>query len=91
MYIVEMDVFHQLHCLNTLRKSLYPEIYPYNNVTVSRSLHEAKVYFAKYFVLQFSHGISDREHLEHCVNSIRESLMVSFALLWLPLSADRSR
>lgn len=35
MYVVELDVFHQLHCLNTLRKKLYPEIYPKNNATVS--------------------------------------------------------
>ena len=26
-YIVELDVFHQLHCLNALRKSFYPERY----------------------------------------------------------------
>jgi hypothetical protein len=24
-YIVELDVFHQLHCINDLRKILYPE------------------------------------------------------------------
>ncbi|KAH8897640.1 tat pathway signal sequence [Thozetella sp. PMI_491] len=26
-YIVELDVFHQLHCLNMLRKLAYPEVY----------------------------------------------------------------
>ena len=26
-YIIELDVFHQLHCLNAVRKSLYPERY----------------------------------------------------------------
>lgn len=41
---------------NTLRKSLYPERYPHNNVT-------------------FATGISDLEHLDHCINSIRENLM----------------
>ncbi|KAF8319620.1 hypothetical protein DL93DRAFT_2074553 [Clavulina sp. PMI_390] len=34
-YAVLMDVFHQLHCLNALRKSLYPERYPKNNMTFS--------------------------------------------------------
>ncbi|KAF9063608.1 hypothetical protein BDP27DRAFT_1231783, partial [Rhodocollybia butyracea] len=27
-YITSLEVFHQLHCLNLLRKSLYPEYYP---------------------------------------------------------------
>jgi hypothetical protein len=26
-YIVELDVFHQLHCLNSLRKLTYPDVY----------------------------------------------------------------
>ncbi|KAH6954738.1 hypothetical protein DER45DRAFT_315089 [Fusarium avenaceum] len=26
-YIVELDVFHQLHCLNMLRKLVYPDVY----------------------------------------------------------------
>ncbi|KAJ6531180.1 hypothetical protein B0H19DRAFT_1082138 [Mycena capillaripes] len=27
-YIAELDVFHQLHCLNTIRKALHPSYYP---------------------------------------------------------------
>lgn len=27
-YLVELDVFHELHCLNDLRKMLWPEFYP---------------------------------------------------------------
>ncbi len=26
-YIIELDVFHQLHCLNMLRKLVYPDAY----------------------------------------------------------------
>ena len=26
-YVVELDIFHQLHCLNSLRKTLYPSRY----------------------------------------------------------------
>lgn len=26
-YVVEIDVFHQLHCLNYVRKALYPDRY----------------------------------------------------------------
>ncbi|KAF9453956.1 hypothetical protein P691DRAFT_770961 [Macrolepiota fuliginosa MF-IS2] len=32
-YVIQMDVFHQLHCLNMLRKALYPEYYPIGNVS----------------------------------------------------------
>jgi hypothetical protein len=27
-HLVELDVFHQLHCLNDLRKALYPDRWP---------------------------------------------------------------
>jgi len=27
-YLIELDVFHQLHCLNDLRKAFYPDRYP---------------------------------------------------------------
>lgn len=27
-HIVQLDVFHQLHCLNMLRKTIYPDVYP---------------------------------------------------------------
>lgn len=33
-YIVGLDVFHQLHCLNHLRKTLYPDRYRiFDNLT----------------------------------------------------------
>ena len=28
LYMVELDVFHQLHCLNLLRKLVYPKTFP---------------------------------------------------------------
>jgi len=30
-YMAQVDVFHQLHCLNTLRKLVYPEYYNYSS------------------------------------------------------------
>ncbi|KAJ4485578.1 hypothetical protein J3R30DRAFT_1378097 [Lentinula aciculospora] len=27
-YMIALDVFHQLHCLNEMRKAMYPEYYP---------------------------------------------------------------
>jgi hypothetical protein len=52
-YVVQLDVFHTLHCLNLLRKRLYPDVYPPDG-------SEDGVY-----------------HLEHCVESIRQSLQCS--------------
>jgi hypothetical protein len=37
-YMVELDVFHQLHCLNALRKLVYPEVFP---VDLTSSSNEA--------------------------------------------------
>jgi hypothetical protein len=49
-YMANLEVFHTAHCLNMLRKMIYPEYYkPY--------------------------GAAERGHLEHCVETIRQSLM----------------
>jgi hypothetical protein len=50
-YVVQLDVFHTLHCLSILRKRLYPDIYPPDN-----------------------RGEDGIDHMEHCVESIRQSL-----------------
>ncbi|KAK6969383.1 hypothetical protein R3P38DRAFT_3243499 [Favolaschia claudopus] len=53
-YIAELDVFHELHCLNMIRMALDPEYYPEWNIKlVQRS----------------------REHVSHCVDWLRESIM----------------
>ncbi|KAL1747969.1 hypothetical protein HDZ31DRAFT_60839 [Schizophyllum fasciatum] len=54
-YLGQLDVFHQLHCLNYLRMSLSPERY---KPIIREDL------------LEF-------EHLNHCIDSIRQSLMCS--------------
>ena len=51
LYVVQLDVFHTLHCLSLLRKRLYPDVYPISNK-----------------------GEENIDHLEHCVESIRQSL-----------------
>ncbi|KAJ6461976.1 hypothetical protein DFH09DRAFT_1494536, partial [Mycena vulgaris] len=53
-YIIELDVFHQLHCLNTIRKALDPTYYPKWNIS--------KPGFAQ-------------DHISHCVDWIRHSIM----------------
>ena len=58
-YMVELDVFHQLHCLNLLRKLVYPEKFPTDLSSSSEK------------------GTDNIYHLEHCYDSIRQSLMCS--------------
>ncbi|KAJ7349881.1 hypothetical protein DFH08DRAFT_807217 [Mycena albidolilacea] len=53
-YIAELDVYHELHCLNTIRKALDPVYYPEWDIT--------KVQYA-------------RDHISHCVEWIRSSIM----------------
>ncbi|KAF8993370.1 hypothetical protein BDQ17DRAFT_1312361 [Cyathus striatus] len=49
-YIAGLDVFHQLHCLNLVRRALNKDHYP-NDVHLTE------------------------EHISHCVDSVRQSLM----------------
>ncbi|KAK0127739.1 hypothetical protein ONS96_007253 [Cadophora gregata f. sp. sojae] len=53
-YVVQLSVFHLLHCLNLVRRGLYGEVDMSNN--------------------DDSLGI---EHLDHCVDHIRQSIMCS--------------
>ncbi|KAL0937293.1 uncharacterized protein CTRU02_207024 [Colletotrichum truncatum] len=61
-YLVELDVWHELHCLNDLRKLLYPEVYggllevTLSNGTINRDTDAFR-------------------HWDHCVDSIRQTLM----------------
>lgn len=60
-YAVQLNVFHQLHCLNMLRKRLYDDqLYPPD------------------------HELMGIEHLEHCYDALRQSLMCSADITPLP-------
>lgn len=59
-YIGGLDVFHQLHCLNMVRKYFYPARY---NTSVINP--DGTVNFKKWL------------HMDHCIDSIRQSLMCS--------------
>ncbi|KAI0079448.1 hypothetical protein K474DRAFT_1639618 [Panus rudis PR-1116 ss-1] len=58
-YNVNLAVFHQLHCLNLIRKGLSPDYYrdPVTGMIAGFAPHEWE------------------EHVSHCVDSIRQSLM----------------
>ncbi|KZP29098.1 hypothetical protein FIBSPDRAFT_1039098 [Athelia psychrophila] len=52
-YVIALDVFHQLHCLNMMRQALAPDHYPMSRIN------------------------DGFDHVDHCANSLRESLMCS--------------
>ncbi|KAF2181035.1 hypothetical protein K469DRAFT_671634 [Zopfia rhizophila CBS 207.26] len=72
-YMVGIDVFHQLHCLNVIRRSFYPQRYPEFGM------------WHKNGTLNMVNWV----HLDHCIESIRQSLTCSsdvspMSLNWLP-------
>ncbi|KAF2672750.1 hypothetical protein BT63DRAFT_359391, partial [Microthyrium microscopicum] len=58
-YITDLDVFHQLHCLNAVRKLIWPEYYHTLDNLVGKTRTKSQ------------------EHLDHCIDSLRQSLMCS--------------
>ncbi|POS70315.1 hypothetical protein DHEL01_v211291 [Diaporthe helianthi] len=58
-YMMLLDVFHQLHCLDEFRKLLYPKHYN-SSFLASDGVH------LKYW---------DWYHMDHCVESLRQSIM----------------
>ncbi|CZT12549.1 uncharacterized protein RCO7_11740 [Rhynchosporium graminicola] len=59
-YVIELDVFHQLHCLNMIRKALHPDYYKPHMIAADGEDE----------LLGF-------HHIDHCVDTIRQSLMCS--------------
>jgi len=58
-YIVSLDVFHQLHCLNMIRKALWPARYAPEDIGKAHIPEDPDEF----------------DHNDHCINSIRESIM----------------
>ncbi|OAL22819.1 hypothetical protein AYO22_06727 [Fonsecaea multimorphosa] len=61
-YLITIDVFHQLHCLDFVRKRLYPSRYD----TVADLAKDRN-----------GSRALEIEHTEHCIDSIRQSLQCS--------------
>jgi len=64
-YVVGLDVFHQIHCLDMVRKALTPERYHHALHRPGLPIPEPKA------------GEPAFDHIDHCINSVRESLMCS--------------
>ncbi|KAK7052481.1 hypothetical protein R3P38DRAFT_2860572 [Favolaschia claudopus] len=62
-YIAELDVFHNLHCLNKVRMALDPDYYPdWRISTTNNHIPSQK---------------NATDHVGHCIDWIRQSLMCS--------------
>ncbi|KAK3322987.1 hypothetical protein B0H66DRAFT_621021 [Apodospora peruviana] len=59
-YIIELDVFHQLHCLNMIRKALHPEYYKPHAAGPNPGDEDE---------------LLGPEHIDHCGDAMRQSLM----------------
>ncbi|OAA60110.1 hypothetical protein ISF_06121 [Cordyceps fumosorosea ARSEF 2679] len=66
-YMVGLDVFHQLHCLNMIRQSMYPKRY---NSSIIRD--DGTVDFLAW------------AHIDHCIESLRQSLTCSADVSAIP-------
>ncbi|KAJ7869753.1 hypothetical protein B0H14DRAFT_2726991 [Mycena olivaceomarginata] len=60
-YIAELDVFHNLHCLNKVRMALDPDYYPDWRISTSKN----------YIPTQKN----ATDHVAHCIDWIRQSIM----------------
>ncbi|EUC46487.1 hypothetical protein COCMIDRAFT_92693 [Bipolaris oryzae ATCC 44560] len=78
-YHFEPDVFHSLHCLNTIRNELQPVLYNISNEHTAHSQTERKI----------AEKLGDPrwhiKHMEHCLDRIRQALMCHGDLTASPL------
>lgn len=69
-YYGTIEVFHHLHCLNTIRQYVHRDAYPADLVPWLFQVNTAEV---------------AKEHVEHCIGTLREALMCNADLtpyLW---------
>ncbi|CAK7198510.1 hypothetical protein SEUCBS139899_001171 [Sporothrix eucalyptigena] len=83
-YMVSLDVFHQLHCLNMIRMALRPDHYKGHTALQDRtfSRHE-----------DADEELFGTDHIDHCMDSIRQSLMCNAdtsVLVWSWDAATRA-
>jgi len=86
-YVVSLGVFHQLHCVNHLRKALYPDEYPglwtyHANGSVDHStilsLHWGMVVHLSGDILKDQQPMkltSPPTFADHCIDILRQTLM----------------
>ncbi|KAI0190111.1 hypothetical protein F4808DRAFT_467142 [Astrocystis sublimbata] len=60
MYLVQLQVFHDLHCLNLIRKWVYMDVYPDQ---------------AEWIDGRINHDHINALHVDHCIDALRQSIM----------------
>ncbi|KAH6613836.1 hypothetical protein C7974DRAFT_466359 [Boeremia exigua] len=73
-YLFELDVWHSLHCLNDLRKLLYPERFQ----LLQRLTKDGKI----------DRNSFAFRHWDHCVDTLRQSLMCQSDVAPLPFHVN---
>lgn len=91
-YVIGLDVFHQLHCLNHLRKILYPDRYRIFDNLTGVNLTLAIDHTGLLLDVQNApFDGSPNGFVEHCVDSIRQSLMCSVDISTIYWQWDTAR
>ncbi|KAL6152861.1 hypothetical protein ACJQWK_03994 [Exserohilum turcicum] len=68
-YHFEPDVFHSLHCLNSIRVHLHPVLYNVSSTQDAHSKTEEQI------MKLVNDPMWKRNHLEHCLDRVRQALM----------------
>lgn len=89
-YVIQLEVFHNLHCLNMLRMTIYPDQYPdmvayHDNGTINhgtlQALHMGELNHtlleSLYFALSMLRKTDKLSNtsLDHCLDALRQSTM----------------
>ncbi|CAK48457.1 hypothetical protein AnigIFM63604_006335 [Aspergillus niger] len=81
--IYGLGVYHQLHCLNRLRKSFYPDIFYPNMSTEQIEIHKSSYKHAANTISYTTNSYSD-----HCFDAIRQAILchgdISLIYWWDP-------
>ncbi|VTT64839.1 unnamed protein product [Fusarium fujikuroi] len=84
-YVIELNVFHQLHCLvgdtNASMSSMIPPIRRSSDTAQNMIRKRLYIEDGKY---DPNHKLTGIEHLEHCYDALRQSLMCSADITPLP-------
>ncbi|EKG10358.1 hypothetical protein MPH_12550 [Macrophomina phaseolina MS6] len=88
LYWIKLDVFHQLHCLVS---SMFPrrvQVFPTNIQTPLMQNALRMSVWSDYYTDEYYAAILEKDHLAHCVDSLRQSIMCHSDITPLVLQWD---
>jgi hypothetical protein len=72
-YPIVLNVFHELHCLDNIRKVFYFFLEPQWNATYNPYvMFHGDIHAA---LMEFGHTSKGIKHLDHCIDTIRQTMM----------------